>query len=148
MKKFLSVFLFTCYLNAQWGGWGSNSTPDWGGNTTVDDGGGVTPIDCEWIVTNTNDSGTGSLRQMISDASSGDTICFDPSLYGETIHLSTGALEINKSLTILGYPFANIIISADSLSRVIETTSGSPTIILRNLRITKGLYDGTAVRGW
>ncbi len=52
-------------------------------------------------VTNTNDSGAGSLRQTIADASSGDTINFNlpkPS----TITLTSGLLEIGKSLNITG----------------------------------------------
>src|ERR1051325_11414738 len=39
-------------------------------------------------VTNTNDSGPGSLRQAIADANSGDTIQFDPALIGQTINLT------------------------------------------------------------
>ncbi|MCL4275835.1 MAG: S-layer homology domain-containing protein [Anaerolineales bacterium] len=55
----------------------------------------------EWVVTNTSDSGPGSLRQAIADASNGDTITFDPSLADETIHLAS-TLEIDKSITIDG----------------------------------------------
>ena len=52
-------------------------------------------------VTNTNDSGAGSLREAIAAAASGDTITFNPSLAGQTIALST-QLDINKILTIDG----------------------------------------------
>ncbi|MBC8074437.1 MAG: hypothetical protein H7Y32_00040, partial [Chloroflexales bacterium] len=44
------------------------------------------------VVTTTNDSGPGSLRQALTDASSGDTITFDPSVSGQTIGLTTGQL--------------------------------------------------------
>jgi hypothetical protein len=57
-------------------------------------------------VLNTNDSGAGSLRQAISDSSSGDTINFDSSLNGQTITLTSGELLIDKNLTITG-PGAN-----------------------------------------
>ena len=40
-------------------------------------------------VTNTNDSGPGSLRQLIADAAPDDTISFDASLSGQTIVLSS-----------------------------------------------------------
>lgn len=52
-------------------------------------------------VQNNNDDGSGSLRQMILDASSGDTIVFDPSLSGTTITLSS-YLVIIKDLIIDG----------------------------------------------
>src|SRR5262249_45147424 len=37
------------------------------------------------MVTNTNDSGSGSLRQAIANAQSGDKVAFDPNLNGQTI---------------------------------------------------------------
>ena len=54
------------------------------------------------IVTNTNDSGPGSLRQALADARDGDTINFDPSLDGQTITLTSAELVIDKNITISG----------------------------------------------
>ena len=54
------------------------------------------------IVTNTNDSGPGSLRQALADAHDGDTINFDPSLDGQTITLTSAELVIDKNITISG----------------------------------------------
>ncbi|HLO15511.1 MAG TPA: choice-of-anchor Q domain-containing protein [Anaerolineales bacterium] len=56
---------------------------------------------CTISVTNTNDSGSGSLRQAIADICSGGTIKFAPSLAGKTISLTT-AILFKKSLTIDG----------------------------------------------
>jgi cell division septation protein DedD len=53
-------------------------------------------------VTNTADSGAGSLRQAIADAHDGDRIQFAPALFGQTITLTSGELVIDKSITILG----------------------------------------------
>ena len=53
------------------------------------------------IVTNTNDSGPGSLRQTIIDAVDGDAIQFDPSIAGQTIVLGKH-LTITRNLTIEG----------------------------------------------
>ena len=50
-------------------------------------------------VTNTNDSGAGSLRQVFADANDGDTIDF--SVAG-TIKLTTGELLVNNSVVISG----------------------------------------------
>jgi hypothetical protein len=51
-------------------------------------------------VTNTNDSGMGSLRQAVIDANPGDTITFTVPLPG-TITLTGGAISIGD-LTIMG----------------------------------------------
>jgi hypothetical protein len=51
-------------------------------------------------VTNTNDSGPGSLRSAIASAAAGDTIQFASSLASQTITLTSGQLVINKNLTI------------------------------------------------
>jgi len=59
------------------------------------------------MVTNGNDSGPGSLRQVIVDASSGDTINFAPRV--TTVNLTSGELVIDKNLTITG-PRANRLI--------------------------------------
>ena len=53
-------------------------------------------------VTNTNDSGAGSLRQMILDAAPGDTITFSAALSSGTIVLTGGQLAIAKDLIIDG----------------------------------------------
>jgi hypothetical protein len=50
-------------------------------------------------VTNTNDSGPGSLRQALADAQDGDTINFAVS---GTIALTSGELVIDKNITISG----------------------------------------------
>jgi hypothetical protein len=65
----------------------------------------VTDIPAATItVTNGNDSGSGSLRQAILNASSGDIINFSPSV--TTVTLTSGELVIDKNLIITG-PGAN-----------------------------------------
>src|SRR6266550_8384798 len=56
-------------------------------------------------VTNTNDSGPGSLRQALADANDGDTITF--AVTG-IIGLASGELVINRNITISG-PGANLL---------------------------------------
>jgi len=52
------------------------------------------------VVTNGGDAGTGSLRQAISEAASGDTIRFSDDI--DTVYLTSGELLINKSLVVEG----------------------------------------------
>jgi hypothetical protein len=52
-------------------------------------------------VTSTADSGTGTLRQAIADAAPGDTINFSLPALSEIV-LTSGQLEVNKSLNISG----------------------------------------------
>ncbi|HEX6709726.1 MAG TPA: hypothetical protein VF068_05285 [Rubrobacter sp.] len=58
-----------------------------------------------FTVTNTNDSGTGSLRQAVADAganSGKDTVTFDiPGAGPHTIQLS-GTIDVNHNLDIVG----------------------------------------------
>jgi hypothetical protein len=85
-------------------------------------------------VTNTNDSGMGSLRQAILDSNVGDTINFNLALPA-TITLTSGEILINKGVTI-GGPGANLLtISGGGASRVF--TVGGSTII-SGLTITGG----------
>jgi hypothetical protein len=73
---------------------------------------------CPTTVTNLMDSGPGSLRQAILDASSGDTVDFQPGLTG-TITLTTGALAIvNKNLNIVGPGAGMVTVSGNRQSSV------------------------------
>ena len=74
-----------------------------------------------FTVTNTNDSGAGSLRQAVlnSNARNGaDRIVFDSSLAGSTINLTSGQLRITDSLTIEGLGAEDLTIDAGGNSRV------------------------------
>jgi predicted outer membrane repeat protein len=93
-------------------------------------------------VTNTNDSGSGSLRDAIANAQSGDTIKFDSSLANQTITL-TKQIEIGagKNLTIDGAEANNLTISGDNKSRIflLNSTSVQPTsLTVKNLSLVNG----------
>jgi predicted outer membrane repeat protein len=93
-------------------------------------------------VTNTNNSGAGSLRQAIASANSGDTITFDSSLASQTITLTSGQLEIDKNLTIDGANARGLTISGNNASRVIDlqwTPDFQPTsLAVKNLTVADG----------
>jgi len=91
-------------------------------------------------VSNNNDSGSGSLRQAISDAVGGDEIVFNLGSGNETITLSLGQLTIDKNLTIDGSNSGGsgvpVTIDGNNSSRVFNITGGP--VDLSNLTIQNG----------
>ncbi len=86
-------------------------------------------------VTNTSDSGAGSLRAAISSANTAagaDTINFTGALFKDAvpdqITLTTGQLTINSDITIKGTGASKLSISGNNASRVFEIASGNVTI--------------------
>ena len=91
------------------------------------------------MVTNTDDSGAGSLRQAIADAGIGDEITFAGTVTG-TITLTSGRLDINKNLTITG-PGADVLtISGNNASRVFSISHGVE-VTISGLTIANGDAD-------
>ncbi len=92
------------------------------------------------IITNTNDSGPGSLRQAIADAAPGDRITFDSSLAGQTIALASD-LTINKDLIIDGFGLLpQIIISGEGIAHL--QISSYPTVTIKGLTIANAYNAG------
>ena len=88
-------------------------------------------------VTNTNDSGAGSLRAQIAAANPGDTIQFNAALSGQTITLTSGEIVFSKNLTIDGSTLANsLTISGNENSRIFYITAG--TVNITGLRFIDG----------
>ena len=83
-------------------------------------------------VTNTDDSGAGSLRQSIADAADGDTITFDPTFFNtqRNIDLTGAELDISKNLTITG-PGARLL----TVRRAIGNPTGFRVFYLSNSTI-------------
>jgi hypothetical protein len=85
-------------------------------------------------VTNTNDSGPGSLRQALVDANDGDTINF--AVTG-TIGLTSDELVVNKSVTISGPGAGVLSVNGNATYRVFHIAP-STIVTLSELNITNG----------
>jgi len=98
-------------------------------------------------VSNTNDSGAGSLRQAIVDVPAAGTIDFSPSLAGQTIALSS-ELVLNKSLTISANALTGgVTLSGGGSCRIVRVDSGQ-TVTLRKLTFLSGNGNGAADNGF
>jgi hypothetical protein len=92
------------------------------------------------VVTNTNDSGPGSLRQALFDANDGDTINFDSSLSGQKITLTSGELNVDKDVTISGPGANNLAVDGNAQNRVLSINPGN-TVTISGLTIENGYTD-------
>lgn len=103
-----------------------------------------------FLVTNLNDSGTGSLRQAIADSNSSvgvaDMIAFQPGIAG-TIELTSGELIIKDSVTIQGPGPDVITISGRNSRRVFQFDEGQ-TVALRGVKLTDGNGFGSTNNGF
>ncbi len=102
-----------------------------------------------FTVTNTNDSGAGSLRQAISDAMPADTVQFAENLAGGTINLQS-EIAFNKGLIINGPNAGITTISGQDSTRIFNITGTDlETVVITRLRFANGFADqdsGGAIR--
>jgi hypothetical protein len=89
------------------------------------------------VVTNLNDSGPGSLRAAIAAATAGDHITFGVT---GTINLSTGALVVNKDLTITGPGALSLVISGNLVTPALASRvfNNSATLTISGVTIRSG----------
>ncbi|WP_170113227.1 Calx-beta domain-containing protein [Ahniella affigens] len=94
-----------------------------------------------FTVTNTNDSGAGSLRQAVLDAegaAGADTVEFAANVTG-TITLTSGQIAITDAVTINGPGAAVLSVSGNNASRVFYLYNSTPVAVeINDLRITGG----------
>lgn len=88
------------------------------------------------IVTTNLDDGLGSLRSVLLGVSSGDTITFDPAIFGDTIHLEN-ELQICSDVTIMGPTAPSISISGGDSCRIMYITRGHH-VEISNLNFVNG----------
>jgi hypothetical protein len=78
------------------------------------------------LVTNTNDSGSGSLRNALAVANDGDTI--DATGVSGTILLTSGELQITRNVTINGAGAGSLAVDGNAASRVFENFASNVTM--------------------
>jgi len=88
-------------------------------------------------VTNCNDAGAGSLRQVVADAAPGDTIQVAPGPACPVITLTSGEIDIARDLTIVG-PGADVLsVSGNGASTVFAVDAGA-TVSISGLTVEDG----------
>ncbi|MHC0061782.1 beta strand repeat-containing protein [Nostoc sp. UIC 10890] len=129
---------------------GTGYTVDGTNNTAT-----VTIAANDTVVTNTNDSGEGSLRQAILNANAfagADTITFAGSVFTDatpdTITLTSGQLNITDALTINGLGANNLSISGNNSSAVFRVNDGNNSnqisVVINDLTVTGGTDNSLA----
>ena len=105
-------------------------------------------INTDTVVTNTNDSGTGSLREAIANVNileGTQTITFASSLQGETITLTSGELAITDSVNIEGLEDRGITISGSNNSGIFNINDGNDNnqidVNISSVVVTEGKID-------
>jgi len=94
-----------------------------------------------YAVTNTADSGPGSLRQAIASSVSGGTINFAPYLSGSTIIITNGEMQLTGNLTIDASALTNgIWLNGNYASRIFNIAGGA-NVVLNSLTLTNGHSD-------
>ena len=105
------------------------------------------------VVTNTNDSGAGSLRQAViyaNNSASTESIIFENTIANQTITLNS-EITVTDGLTISG-PTAgdatSLILDGNNSTRIINATAfpnnSGETVTLENITLQNGNYAGTA----
>ncbi|MGJ8725813.1 MAG: choice-of-anchor Q domain-containing protein [Roseibacillus sp.] len=108
------------------------------------------PLPTNIMVTNTDDSGVGSLQQAIFDSVPDGSITFDPAVFNteanKTITLTSGQLVLSgKELTIDASCVCGITLDGNDNSRLFSLQS-SATLTLNAFNLTRGnAIDGAAI---
>jgi hypothetical protein len=96
------------------------------------------------LVSNTADSGPGSLRAALAAATNGDTITFAENVTG-IITLTTGELMVDQSVNIRGPGPAILAVNGNfpnTTNRVFDVHQSDLTVTIAGLTITNGNFPG------
>jgi hypothetical protein len=98
------------------------------------------------LVQNNQDDGTGSLRDIITDACPEDTIRFVSSLVGDTIKLTGNEIVIDRKIYIQGLGMDDLTISGENTDRIFNIRSKADSGI-EGVKLINGFKpaDGGAI---
>ncbi len=88
------------------------------------------------VVTSTGNTGEGTLRTVLANCCTGNTITFSPSLNGQTIQLSS-PITIDKTLNIHGPGINQLTIAGNGTHRIFSINTGL-TNTIKDLSIING----------
>ncbi len=99
-----------------------------------------------WFATdvqNTNDSGAGSLRQLLTEACPNTTLEFAPGLAGQTLALTSTELSITQTVTIANPRAPGLVLSGNNARRLFTIQPGG-VLTLSQLTLSNGKVSGGA----
>lgn len=89
-------------------------------------------------VTSAADSGSGTLRAALARAQAGDTIVFASTLAGKKITLTSGQIDITKSVTIDGSAAPGLVLSGNKASRIFNVSETNLNVAIKRLKFIDG----------
>lgn len=89
------------------------------------------------LVTNTEDSGCGSLRYWVVNAADGSIITFDQSLVKDTIPVLSQEIIISKNIEITGLGPGELFLDGMSTNRIFNVAAGA-SLVLKSISIING----------
>src|SRR5262245_29078939 len=107
-------------------------------------------VPTQFVVTNTANSGAGSLRQAVLDANAAtgaDEVVFDPTVFSspQTITLTGGAISVSEILSVTGPGQSLLSVSGNNASRIITVGNGV-AISASGMTLTQGKdANGSAI---
>lgn len=96
----------------------------------------------DFLVTNTNDAGEGTLRQAVLNANAiagNDTITFDAAVFAtpRTITLTSGQIAVTANTSVQGTGTALLTLNGNATSRIFNINNGA-SVDLSDLTVTNG----------
>ncbi len=102
-------------------------------------------IKCNLVTSTLDDSGNGTLRNVSTCVADGEDVLFDPSLFNQSILITTGQISVEGNWKWMATEGSNIEIRAEGVNRVLKIFAGN-SIEIQNLKFVGGsATNGSAI---